>query len=60
MPGEMIDYGAKALKPVENYIRSYLNLWDNIDNPNVVRGLARHEHLGHRYHPHGRRSVSAS
>jgi polyhydroxyalkanoate synthase len=36
MPGELIDYGAKALKPVENYIGNYLNLWDNIDNPKVV------------------------
>ena len=36
VPGELIDYGAKALKPVENYIGSYLNLWDNIDNPKVV------------------------
>ncbi len=36
MPGEMIDYGAKALKPVENYIGSYLMLWDNLDNPRIV------------------------
>jgi polyhydroxyalkanoate synthase len=36
VPGEMIDYGAKALKPVENFIGSYLNLWENIDNPKVV------------------------
>lgn len=36
MPGEMIDYGAKALKPVENYIGNYVNLWDNINNPKVV------------------------
>jgi polyhydroxyalkanoate synthase len=36
VPGEMIDYGAKALKPVENFIGSYLNLWDNIENPKVV------------------------
>jgi polyhydroxyalkanoate synthase len=36
MPGELIDYGAKALKPVENYIGNYLNLWDNIENPRVV------------------------
>jgi polyhydroxyalkanoate synthase len=36
MPGEMIDYGAKALKPVENYIFNYLKLWDNVDNPQVV------------------------
>ena len=36
MPGEMIDYGAKALKPVENYIGNYLKLWDNLANPQVV------------------------
>jgi polyhydroxyalkanoate synthase len=36
VPGEMIDYGAKALKPVENYIGNYLKLWDNLDNPQVV------------------------
>src|SRR5207302_11012733 len=27
---------AKALKPVENYIGSYLTLWDNLDNPRAV------------------------
>jgi polyhydroxyalkanoate synthase subunit PhaC len=36
MPGELIDYGAKALKPVENYIGQYLRLWDNINDPRVV------------------------
>lgn len=36
MPAEMIDYGAKALKPVENYIGNYLKLWDNLDNPRIV------------------------
>lgn len=36
MPGELIDYGAKALKPVENYVGSYLNLWDNLGDPRVV------------------------
>jgi polyhydroxyalkanoate synthase len=36
MPGEMIDYGAKALKPVENYVGNYLKLWDNLENPAVV------------------------
>ena len=36
MPGEMIDYGAKALKPVENYITNYCKLWDNLDDPRVV------------------------
>jgi polyhydroxyalkanoate synthase len=36
MPGEMLDYGAKALKPVENYVGNYLRLWDNLDDPKVV------------------------
>lgn len=36
VPGEMIDYGAKVLKPVENFIGNYLKLWDNVDNPKVV------------------------
>ncbi len=36
IPGEMIDYGAKMLKPVENFIGTYLNLWDKIDDPKVV------------------------
>ena len=37
MPGEMIDYRAKALKPVENYVGSYVKLWDNIGDPRVVK-----------------------
>lgn len=36
VPGEMIDAGAKMLKPVENYLGSYLMLWDNLDNPKTV------------------------
>jgi polyhydroxyalkanoate synthase len=36
MPAEMINYGAKALKPVENYIGNYLRLWDNLENPHIV------------------------
>lgn len=36
IPGEMIDYGAKALKPMENYIGNYWKLWDNIDNARAV------------------------
>ncbi|HZU25500.1 MAG TPA: alpha/beta fold hydrolase [Bryobacteraceae bacterium] len=36
MPAAMIEYGAKALKPVENYIGNYLRLWDNLDDPRVV------------------------
>jgi polyhydroxyalkanoate synthase subunit PhaC len=36
MPGELLDYGAKALKPVENYITNYMRLWENLDDPKVV------------------------
>ncbi len=36
MPGEMIDYGAKALKPVENYVTNYVKLWDNLDDSRMV------------------------
>jgi polyhydroxyalkanoate synthase len=36
MPGEMIDYGARALKPIENYVGHYCKLWDNLDNPRAV------------------------
>jgi polyhydroxyalkanoate synthase len=36
MPGELIDYGAKALKPVENYVGNYLTLWDNLHDPRIV------------------------
>lgn len=36
MPAEMIEYGAKALKPVENYVGNYLRLWDNLDNPKIA------------------------
>jgi polyhydroxyalkanoate synthase len=36
MPGEMIDYGARALKPVENYVSSYVKLFDNVDDPEAV------------------------
>jgi polyhydroxyalkanoate synthase len=36
MPGELLDYGAKALKPVENFVGNYLRLWDNLDDPKIV------------------------
>jgi polyhydroxyalkanoate synthase len=36
MPAEMIDYGAKVLKPVDNFVTNYCKLWDNLDNPRVV------------------------
>lgn len=36
VPASVIEYGNKMLKPVENYIGTYLKLWDNLDNPAVV------------------------
>jgi polyhydroxyalkanoate synthase subunit PhaC len=36
MPAELIDYGAKMLKPVENFVGSYLRLLDNLDKDKVV------------------------
>lgn len=36
VPSAVIEYGNKMLKPVENYIGTYLKLWDNLDNPKVV------------------------
>lgn len=36
MPGELIDYAAKALRPMDSYIGIYLRLWDNLDDPRIV------------------------
>lgn len=36
MPGELIDYGAKMLKPVENFVGSYFRLLDNLDDDKIV------------------------
>jgi polyhydroxyalkanoate synthase len=36
MPGGLIDYGAKMLKPVENFVGGYTRLFDNLDNTKVV------------------------
>jgi len=36
MPAELLDYGAKMLKPVENFIGSYVRLFDNLHDPKVV------------------------
>ncbi len=36
IPGELLDYGAKALKPVENYITNTLRLWENLHDPRIV------------------------
>ena len=47
MPGEMIDYGAKALKPVENYISNYLQALGQPGQSPGRRGMACHEYLGY-------------
>ena len=60
MPGEMIDYGAKALKPVENYVSSFLKLFDNVDDPQGGRGVARDVYVGHRPRAARRRRVPAA
>jgi polyhydroxyalkanoate synthase len=36
MPGEMIDWGNKMLKPYENFVGNYVRLWENLDNPSAV------------------------
>ncbi len=36
MPASLIDFGAKMLKPVENFVGNYLRLLDNLGNPKVV------------------------
>ncbi len=36
VPGEMIDTGAKMLKPVENYLGNFVSLWENVENPRVA------------------------
>lgn len=36
IPGEVIDFGSKLLRPVDNYIGTYVRLWDNLENPRVV------------------------
>jgi polyhydroxyalkanoate synthase subunit PhaC len=36
VPGELLDYGAKALKPYDNYVGNYVRLWKNLDDPKAV------------------------
>lgn len=36
MPGGLIDYGAKMLKPIENFVGGYTRLFDNLDSDKVV------------------------
>lgn len=36
VPGQLIDAGAKMLKPVENLVGTYTTLWDNIEDADRV------------------------
>jgi polyhydroxyalkanoate synthase subunit PhaC len=36
IPSEIIDAGARSLKPIDNNISYFLKLWDNLDNPQAV------------------------
>jgi polyhydroxyalkanoate synthase subunit PhaC len=36
MPAGLIDYGAKMLKPVENFVGGYTRLLDNLENTKIV------------------------
>lgn len=38
MPADMLNSGAKMLKPVDNYLRTYINVLDNIGDPKFVEG----------------------
>ena len=36
MPAELLYYGAKSLKPIDNYLANFVKLWDNLNNPRAV------------------------
>ncbi len=36
IPPELIEFGSKMLKPVENYVSVYAGLWDRMDDPAAV------------------------
>jgi polyhydroxyalkanoate synthase len=38
VPGELIRFWAKLLKPVENFVGAYVNVWKNLDNEQAVQG----------------------
>jgi polyhydroxyalkanoate synthase len=38
IPGELIEYWAKMLKPVENFVGVYVNLWKQLGDPAAVQG----------------------
>jgi polyhydroxyalkanoate synthase len=38
VPGELIRFWAKLIKPVENFVGAYVNLWKQLDNEAAVEG----------------------
>jgi polyhydroxyalkanoate synthase len=38
VPGELIRLWAKLLKPVENFVGAYVNVWKSLDDEQAVRG----------------------
>jgi polyhydroxyalkanoate synthase len=38
VPGELIRYWAKMLKPAENFVGAYVNLWKQVEDDTAVRG----------------------
>jgi polyhydroxyalkanoate synthase len=38
VPGELIRFWAKLLKPAENFVGAYVNVWKNLDDEQAVRG----------------------
>jgi polyhydroxyalkanoate synthase subunit PhaC len=36
IPPELIELGSKLLKPVENYVGVYANIWDRLDDPKAA------------------------
>jgi len=38
VPGELIRFWAKLLKPVENFVGAYVNLWKQVDDSTAVQG----------------------
>ena len=38
VPGELIRFWAKLLKPAENFVGAYVNVWKNLDDERAVHG----------------------
>jgi polyhydroxyalkanoate synthase len=38
VPGELIRFWAKLLKPVENFVGAYVNVWKSLDDEQAVQG----------------------